>query len=63
MHQLFRILSSLLRVSQPDKARAFGREPLDHPCLSDASRAFLDDLPLPAFAIARDGTIIMLAEA
>ena len=38
-------------------------EPLDHPALAGATRAFIDDLPMPTFAVTWDGLVLIKAEA
>jgi hypothetical protein len=56
MHNLTSLLASLFR---PHAAAGFAVEPLDHPCLIGAGHEFLDDLPLPGFALARDGSVTL----
>lgn len=55
-------LMSLFRPSFDAGAFATVAEPLDHPCLAKAGRAFIDDLPLPSFAVSRDGVIKLVGE-
>jgi hypothetical protein len=60
MHHLIETLSSLVRSPLP--SRLIASEPLDHPCLVSAPHGLIDDLPLPAFSVADDGAISILAE-
>ncbi|MGL4237102.1 hypothetical protein [Tabrizicola sp.] len=57
MHHITNILTSLFHPSNTTGLISRMAEPLDHPCLAEASHAFIDDLPLPAFAVDRDGSI------
>lgn len=57
MHHIVNIVTSLFRPSFEAAALTAIAEPLDHPCLARVSHAFIDDLPLPAFAVGRDGSI------
>lgn len=61
MRHLIATLSSLIQPPHAAAADAAAGEPLDHPCLVAASHAFIDDLPLPAFSVAQDGGITLVA--
>jgi hypothetical protein len=61
MHDLIETLSSFIRASHSVAANVQAAEPLDHPCLIAAPPALIDDLPLPAFSLASDGAISLVA--
>lgn len=52
----------LISTFRPTRRGAFvsPREPLDHPSLTSACRAIIDDLPLPAYAISKDGSVVIV---
>jgi len=58
MHHLTPILAAIFR--SPARPAA---EPLDHPCLIGAGHTLLDDLPLPAFTLTREGAVRLVGEA
>lgn len=62
MQYLTNILTSLVQSTNLVGSLAKYSEPLDHPCLATASHDFIDDLPLPAFAIGSDGSIKLITE-
>jgi hypothetical protein len=62
MHHIIDILTSPFRPSQVANAFVAATEPLDHPCLTGADHTFIDDLPLPPFAVEADGSVQVIEE-
>ncbi|MDZ4395143.1 hypothetical protein [Cypionkella sp.] len=62
MHHIIETLSSFIRSPSVSGTGTDAPEPLDHPCLVSAPQALIDDLPLPAYSIASDGSITLVTE-
>ncbi|MCC6518910.1 MAG: hypothetical protein WAT35_09315 [Tabrizicola sp.] len=63
MQHIIDILTLHFRPSLATGVGVAASEPLDHPCLTGADHAFIDDLPLPAFAIEADGSVQVIEAA
>jgi len=63
MQHILAFLASPFRLSSSTPAHASHAEPLDHPCLIGAGHTFIDDLPLPAYALDRNGSVMLVGEA
>lgn len=61
MQNPLKLLSSHFEAALRAGSDAF--EPLDDPSLRGKCRAFIDDLPLPAYAIKADGSVTILGGA
>jgi hypothetical protein len=61
MQNPIRLLTSTFRKNRRC-AFDYIREPLDHPSLIHACRAVIDDLPLPAYTIRSDGTVVIMGD-
>jgi hypothetical protein len=57
MPLITRLLATALSSRRAERGADYRGEPLDHPALSAASARFIDDLPLPPYALRCDGTI------
>jgi hypothetical protein len=62
MQHILEILATPFRHFQPATVLRGSVEPLDHPCLITAPHGVLDDLPLPAYAVDRDGRVRLVGE-
>jgi hypothetical protein len=63
MQHILVFLAMPFRHSPSTLAFTRRAEPLDHPCLTGAGHAFIDDLPLPAYAVDPSGSVRLVGEA
>jgi hypothetical protein len=57
MQHILHKLGWRFKLSLATKDASKALEPLDHPCLAGVDRAFIDDLPLPRYAVSAQGSI------